>query len=423
MIILRRLLLIVFLVGLYTNLGLVIAGTYVAGLIPGLAGLALLAANLAGRGGSQNLLSAAGIGIASALWVLTIPFSPDLAGFGFEHFRSLALLILASLASFGAFLEVTTYRRETVLKACIWIAGSILVLAVLEVYTPFRAVSEWVRSTLYAGRYIYSADLRDVLISGAIRPKVFTQEPSHVAKAVGVALAGAMILSRNPNRYFIGGAAWLFAFYLIGSPTLLLTVGAVFAAHVFSRPVLGVGGAMWRVVVVFAPVLAFMFLQDLAALLPFARAQMISSGQDVSFLTRSIGPAMIALETIKTYPIAGAGIGGRELVMDIVLQVYQQFPGYWLGRLTRNEGYAGWGNAFFEIFTYAGIVMSAILLPIMLLALRAMNASILLIVLIFFLVFNFDAGFVTARPWCYFGLLMALIAVSQKPEGLKRAVA
>ena len=52
------------------------------------------------------------------------------------------------------------------------------------------------------------------------------------------------------------------------------------------------------------------------------RLDTIADGSDNSFAIRVTGPAMVAWETIARYPFFGAGIGGREAILDVLMQVY-----------------------------------------------------------------------------------------------------
>ncbi len=360
----------------------------------------------------QARVIASGLVVCTSLWIITIPFSPDPTRYGMEQLKSVALLMGSTLSAYGMFLELSTWPRKILLKCAIAISSILFLLSALEIYTPFRAISDEARRYLYSGRYLYEDDARDILFSGTIRPKVFTQEPSHLAKALAVTISASVVLSRHRYRVAIGLLAWLAAYRLVTAPTLLLGLGVIIASVVFKTPrAYSVTGLLVRIAAVAIPIAGFVWIQDLASLLPFARAQAIASGADRSFVIRSIGPATIAWETITRYPISGSGIGGREAISPIVLEFYGSLPGFWIERFRLNAG-AGWGNAFFEIFTYSGIVTGAIVLPALLWVTRQFSSSALFSALLFFLVFNFDAGFTSSRPWIYYAILAASFAAS-----------
>ena len=413
--VLRRTALVVFLVAMYLNLGINLGGTYVGGLLASIVGLFLLALHLLSSSSKKVRFSTLIIAFATGSWALTIPFSPNPSGFWLEALKSLAVLMTSVLAAFGACVELRTFSRKRLGTYCGFVAGTLIVLAYLEIYTPFRQISDAFRNTVFSGQFLYDADLRDLAIAGGIRPNVFTQEPSHAAKAIAVSLGGWIILSRSRYSYLIGSLAWVLAMYACRSPTLVLAIGIVTASwaylrslrHGKERP----GQLIIRVLISIAPVIPFFVLPAIAGLLPFDRAQMIASGEDQSAITRTQGPMLVAYHTALEYPIAGAGIGGRELVSDIVYSVYSSFPGYYVERLTISEGYVGWGNAFFEMLTYCGIFMGLFLLPLLVAAMRQFHRDRLLIISLFFLIFNLDGGFGTMRPWGYFAVITAMVAV------------
>lgn len=185
---LTRPLLAAFLLMLYLNLGLDVGASYIGGLFAIASGLALLFVHTMVRG--QGGAGTASLLLFCAAWVITILLSPDPGGFLVEHLLSLALLTGSALAAYGAYRELRTIPIETALRWSLAILGVLIALATLEVWTGFRDVSNAVREYLFADRFIYAADVRDIAIAGRIRPNVFTQEPSHLAKALAVRSGG-----------------------------------------------------------------------------------------------------------------------------------------------------------------------------------------------------------------------------------------
>ncbi|SFG19892.1 hypothetical protein SAMN05518801_11023 [Novosphingobium sp. CF614] len=405
--------------GLYLNLGFWIGGIYVGGLILTIFGTIAFVLHV---GTGKDIPAALTMIGAVCLWGLTIPFSPAPDKFASEEMKSLVLLVSSVVCSLGVFFEIRRVKRVNLSIMMTIITTILITFSYAEIYiSPFRELSDSVRNWLYAGRYSYSADDRDLLISGVIRPKLFTQEPSHLAKAISIALAGSVILSRNRFRYVFGFIGFILAFLAIRSPTMLLSPAVVIASTAVRRIKFGERQKIRSTslfILVVGAVCMLSFLPQIASLLPFERAQMIANNEDVSTVTRSTGPMLVAYETAKKYPIAGAGIGGRELVSDIQFDVYSNFKSYDLERLKDGAGYIGWGNAFFEMLTYCGIIMGIIILPAMLVGMRIFNPSISFLFLIFFLVFNFDGGFPTSRPWSYFSILLAMLAVSRSTSSV-----
>lgn len=420
----RQALLLVLLVATYLNLGVTVGGSYVSGLLLIPLGLALLSIHLMGPDRKKVGRATALFFIAGLSWALTIPFSPDPSGFFLEHVKSLALLVASILTAYGIYAEISRHSPRKLESSAIAIFLFLLILGLLEVFTPFSDLSNSVRSFIFGDAFLYSSDIRDLQIAGGVRPKVFTQEPSHYAKALAVSLACAVILSRHRSRYVLGGMGWILSIGVAGSPTLLLAPGIIALEMAYRSPTNYSSQFLkiLRILVVFIPIFILANLQQVASYLPFERTQQIAVGSDGSALTRSVAPPMIAAETIRQYPLAGAGIGGRELVDDIVYRVYSQFPGYHLRRLDDNLGYAGWGNAFFEIPVYGGFVFTILLMALLLHSFKRLHFSRLLGFGCFFLIFNFDSGFVSPRVWCYFMVVMAICAVRFRRDQIHQAV-
>lgn len=422
----RRLLLISFLIALYLKLGIVVAGVYLGGLVAAILGVLLLFIHAACYAYPAAVRGSVTLGLTGAAWAITIPFSPDLYGFLEEHLRSLALLIMSLLAAYGAFLELTTVSKGTLRRGAMYIAALLLFLALLETYFyPFKALSDAFRENIFVHGFVYSSDERDILFAGKIRPKVFTAEPSQVAWAITTAVAAAVILSQHRFRYYIGGAALLLGLNVTGSPTMLVGAGVILLARAFeprhSKP--SPARLAVQIVAVLAPVLVLTFVSQIAAFLPFERTQEIARGGDNSTTTRLIAPPLIAAEVIREYPIGGAGIGGRELVTDIVVEVFARFPGVYLDRLEDQEGYAGWANAFFESFVYSGLICGIILFVILIRGLRAFNLQWPLLIGYFFIIFNLGSGFVAMRLWGYFAIVagITVVAWGRNPRKLSMA--
>lgn len=406
----RTILLFSTLVAGYLNLGIPIGGYYFSGAVTVLFGGLLLAVHLLLVPSSQASAVASRFAICSLAWAATIPFSPDLNGFFTEHLKSLVLLTASTLAAVGVYLEIRAVSSPKIEKAALRIFLTLLVLGILESYTPLRVVSDTFRENVYKGAFIYDSDARDLAISHAVRPKVFTQEPSHYAKALALSLACWVILNRSKNALLLGAGAWLVALFVTGSPTTLLAGGAVALERVFRNPPRYVGFARYatRFAMVIAPIVLLATIQTLASFVPIARMQEIAAGEDNSSVTRTLAPPFIAYETVMKYPIAGAAIGGRELVQDVLVDVYSAYPNYDLQRLNTWKGYIGWGNAFFEIPVYGGLFFTAIIMAITCWAFTQLYPSALFTFGCFFIIFNFDSGFASPRPWVNFMILMAV---------------
>src|SRR5690606_6753762 len=130
-------------------------------------------------------------------WFLALCLFVDLGGSAFPSawlslLQSTLLLIGCVFAGFGVLFELRTWPSALLRRWFLVGAVIVTILGALEYISMFRAVSDTVRQVLYDNdnQFLYEGDERDLALHGAVRPKVFTQEPSHPAKFVGIALAG-----------------------------------------------------------------------------------------------------------------------------------------------------------------------------------------------------------------------------------------
>ena len=71
------------------------------------------------------------------------------------------------------------------MRGPISLPGLVLLTIVVAflVWGMLRPLSDFVRGKLYNNGYIYDADIRDEILYGRVRPKLFTSEPSAVTFA------------------------------------------------------------------------------------------------------------------------------------------------------------------------------------------------------------------------------------------------
>ncbi|WP_417612174.1 hypothetical protein [Parasphingorhabdus sp.] len=414
-------------ISLYLNLGMTISGFYIPmfGVYIG-AGVLLIFKLYQQKKLSFFRDNRLNKDISTALlfslsWIITIPFSPGGLGYVSEHLKSVALLSLSTISAVIVFYEILQWKHSKLGRYFLIISLFLTTYAVLETMIPFfRDISNDFRSVLYTDRFIYGSNKRDLVISGFIRPNVFTQEPSHLAKMLAISTLLYFVSNKGRGALQAYIALTIIQLLFTGSPTIL--VGPVLLTIFYfwkTIDTLNVGFSLYlKILALVGVLIGVLFAQQIISLLPSERAALIASGRDASFVIRTLGPATIAWDTISAYPWAGSGIGGRELVQDILIKAYREFPSMRVERFDENIGYAGWGNAFFEIFTYSGFVCGLILIPALIILLKRFRAGVLSSILIFLVIFNMDAGFTSVRPWIYFAFTMIALKLwySQNSE-------
>jgi len=222
-------------------------------------------------------------------------------------------------------------------KVIFWFHAFHINRTTLEVYTPFKYLSDEFRHMVFRWG-LYESDLRDLYTYGQIRPKLFTSEPSHVAKFYILSLFVWFALSESKKRYFI----YLFfigaGLILIRSPIITLSIPLALAVEIFLRngfnlnDILNNRKPLRRGSLAILIVISVLFLSiALNTILAF-RVHTMITGADASFANRIIGPALIAFDTIKEYPFWGTGITGKEAVAEIIFNAYWRI-GYKISRV------------------------------------------------------------------------------------------
>ena len=92
-------------------------------------------------------------------------------------------LTYSLVIAYGMFLTLIRADRSQIAAILLTFCLFIITGCVLETWGGLRPVSDFVRGKLYSNGYIYDADLRDEILYGRVRPKLFTSEPSAVTFA------------------------------------------------------------------------------------------------------------------------------------------------------------------------------------------------------------------------------------------------
>jgi len=230
------------------------------------------------------------------------------------------LQMVAAIACAHVLLCSVQYSSAIRRSLLIWLVFITVGVIAESALMPVKDLSEAFRQSVYSGRFLYANDVRDMVEYGTVRPKLFTQEPSHISKAFIVFGSGWYLLAPYRRRLIILLVCTVIVTYFLRSPFTLLGVPvALFLARMASGRKLS-GVLVWSIPV--AGFSAVAFTQIFAA-----RFATIQSGQDFSFFTRYQGPYEVAVASIQQHPIFGVGIGAKEALWDEVQRVYSPFFG------------------------------------------------------------------------------------------------
>lgn len=317
-------LLVLFLLGIYTGYELRLAPEIpIPATVSGAAGLILLWR----RRNDVATTHVAGLMAVALVYLGSILSAADYS-FLAKRFTGLVQLVYSLVIAYALFLTILRARRDRLAGLFLGFCVAILVGCVLEVHTPLRAVSDAVRNQIYSFG-IYASDLRDELLYGKIRPKLFTSEPSAVTFAYTLFAFGWLVASRW--RWKLVAYLGLLAGGLMTmpGPTLLLLLPLL---GIYYLGPLGpdqnprdnrLGRWMKAGVLGCAGAIAFAIL---ATAVYGERFGQVSSGSDPSFFYRVIGPALTAFDTIARHPWAGAGLTGENFIASDMLNVFVRSP-------------------------------------------------------------------------------------------------
>lgn len=248
-----------------------------------------------------------------------------------KRFTGLVQLTYSLVLGYALFLTFIRARREQIAWLFLAFCLAILVGSLLEDYGGLRPISDAVRLKIYSYG-IYDSDLRDQLLYGRIRPKLFTSEPSAVTFAYSLYTFAWLMIS--PWRWKLLGYLALLGAGLVAmpGPTLLLMLVLVVPYELFlsgksTAPSEGISPTR---LIKIAVLCAFMFVGFVyvGSSVYQARLHEVTEGSDASFFYRVIGPALVAHDVVKHYPAAGAGLTGEPFISKEVINVYMRSPSF-----------------------------------------------------------------------------------------------
>lgn len=255
--------------------------------------------------------------------VASVFAAPDFSFFP-KRFTGLVQMTYSLVISYALFLTLLKATRAQVAVIFFSLCALIFVGCLLEDYGGLRSISDAARGKMYSA-FIYEADLRDELLYGQVRPKLFTTEPSAVTFSYTL-FAFVWLMASTWRWKVIAYTLMMIAGILImPGPTLLLMMllyvpyqflaGRAWTPTAVRMAILGVLGAA---VVVFFFVLGSSVFSN--------RVAQMAEGADASTFYRVQGPALVAADVAQKYPFAGVGLTGEGFISDEVLNVYRSSP-------------------------------------------------------------------------------------------------
>lgn len=321
-------LIVIFLAGLYMGVSLPITSKIPLTCAPsGFAGMAMLWR----RRDQIAPRHLAGLFLVVALYLGSIFTAADYSYLG-KRSTGLLQLAYSLVVGYALFITLVQGERRQVSMILFGFCLFIIIGCLLESYAGLRSISDAVREKIFDAAYVYDADLRDEILYGKVRPKLFTSEPSAVT--FGFTHFCSVWLVTSPWRYKLVVYAGLVgcALIVMPGPTLVLMLLLAIPYFIFLSGVVDgvrhgstatrlIGGlAMSMVVLGVAVWIGNMFFAE--------RLKELAGGKDASFFYRFTGPMLVAFEMFDKHPWAGAGLTGEPYIAGDVVNVYMNAPGF-----------------------------------------------------------------------------------------------
>jgi hypothetical protein len=349
-------LLLIYMIGIYTgytpSLG---GGLVLPAVIAGLAGFALLLR----RTDEVEEGHVLALFTVIALYLVSIVIVPQ-REFLIERFKGFIQISYAFVCTYALFLTCVGYDRERLSRIFLAFTLFIVVGCLFENYTGLRAVSDLVRSKLYSYG-LYESDIRDELLYGRIRPKLFTSEPSAVTFAFTLFSFCWFCLSTMRSKIVLYLLLVALSYFTLRGPTLMIGL-ALLGVFYLCFPMQGrrPGDELARNAVILglavvAGVMGALILYLAGRLLFADRLNDIANGEDPSFFFRVMGPALVAFAVMKKYPIWGAGLTGEDNVSTLIMSTYANARGFSIDWPIDDVRYIV-TNYFWHHWIYLGVV-------------------------------------------------------------------
>jgi hypothetical protein len=269
----------------------------------------------------------AGLLLVLTLYVGSILSAADVAYLG-KRSTGLLQLAYSIVIGYGLFLTLVGADRAQIAAILLTFCLAIIAGCALEQWVGLRPLSDVVRARLYDAGYVYDSDLRDEILYGRIRPKLFTSEPSAVTFAYTHYCSVWLALSPWRYKYLVFAGLIGLAVVVLPGPTLMLMLLLAIPYFLFlaggerrtsTRRMIGAAVVSSLIVLVAVTAGKALFAE---------RLNELQAGRDASFFYRFTGPMLVAFDMFKHHPWAGAGLTGEPYIADRVLEVFVNSPSF-----------------------------------------------------------------------------------------------
>jgi hypothetical protein len=262
------------------------------------------------------------LGVLVGAAAATLFLAPRPGEFFGARLNGLALWTFSVLSAYALVIELVHWPRERIARLMLGFSLALIVGCLLEIFAGLRPISDAFRAVAFpTGDRVW--DARDLEIAGFERPKLFTSEPSDVAKFFLLSSFAWVALSRWPLRHVGGALLCVAGTALTRSPIVILLLPLQVLLLVFGRPLVRTPRIVSRPLIVAAVAVLSVGASGAAGLLLAARISQAAAGQDASSVIRVVTPIVTAAETLQVSPWWGAGISGTESIEDAIVASYE----------------------------------------------------------------------------------------------------
>lgn len=337
-----------------------------------------------------------------------IAFSSNLAQYFPEQFLSYSQLLLAILASIGVFRALNIFRDSTISSLAFWVFVMMSIGIFLEVMGPLRPFSDTVRHAIYDNG-VYSNDIRDVRDYGWVRPKLFSSEPSHLAKFYGLVILTTVASLSTLRRQIWCIVTCIPIIILINSPAViagLLSALGIVIIRIGVRRIL-LNPFVLIIVVVLFGVMFYMFISSIQTRLIMKL--------DPSVYLRLLRPIEIASYTIQQRPLLGYGIGSDNQIAWLFNEVsFGEGAPEFIRRDEMGATNRVWGASHFALVIQLGLVGSILWIFVIGRFMKIFLLSYRPIFWLYFVLFGLFVGVINT-PF-YWGQLFIALAALKRAE-------
>jgi hypothetical protein len=352
--------------------------------------------------------------LAGLLMVVTVYLCSVLAATDYsflsKRFNGLLQLTYSLVIGYAMFLTLLQGERRQIARILLFFCLAIVVGCLLETHGGLRPISDAVRRKLYHMDEFYDADLRDKVLYGIIRPKLFTSEPSAVTFAYTYFSSVWLVVCTWRYKLLVYVGLIGAALAVLPGPTLVLMILLAVPYIVFLagiRP--GAGASATRTVGMLALGVLLVTIAAVFGSIFFSeRLNELVSGRDASFFYRFTGPMLVAFDVFRHYPVAGAGLTGEPFIANNVMHVYMNsssFNAAW--SITRIQDVLT--NFVWQHWIYLGLIWGVITIVAVSVWLRMLGTpSVLYCWVVWIILGQASGAYVGPKTWAV--LLIAAAA-------------